>query len=48
MTSIGFQKDCNFIYTGSEDGYVKIFDLRYKNYYIELRVIKGVTKTQAR
>jgi WD40 repeat protein len=29
---VGFQKDCNWIYTGSEDGSVKICDLRANGY----------------
>ncbi len=32
MTAVGFQKDCNWIYTGSEDGSVKICDLRANGY----------------
>lgn len=30
MTSIGFQMDSNWMYTGTEDGIIKIFDLRSK------------------
>ena len=32
MTAVGFQKDCNWIYSGSEDGSVKICDLRASGY----------------
>ncbi len=28
VTSIGFKKDASFIYTGSEDGSIKIYDLK--------------------
>jgi G protein beta subunit-like protein len=29
VTSVGFQKDGRWMYTGCEDGMVKIWDLRY-------------------
>ena len=30
VTSLGFQKDRRWMYTGSEDGSIKIWDWRYK------------------
>jgi len=32
VTSIGFQRDVRFLYSGSEDGTVKLFDLRSPNF----------------
>jgi WD40 repeat protein len=32
VTSLGFQKDGRYLYTGSEDGTIKVWDLRNPNY----------------
>ena len=58
VTAVGFQKDSRWLYSGSEDGTVKIWDLRYKgrgsllglfdvnNVLIERQSIRGIMSTK--